>query len=235
MPTPSFETAHRVARELHIQLWRRKEELWPDPPRVVLDILPLDLDLVATRLLGLHIERVSEIPGDVDGCPTAGLWYPEEKVIVIATSFDLVVQRFTLGHEIGHYVFRHTMGTLHRDRPLDGGDRHAPKRNPLERAADMFSAALLMPTLELRTTFENLYKVPISGPNVKEHVIFHLHVPDKGRIDMKTFASAPVRERSRWIAANSCIDGLDVRPLADMFGVSVTAMAIELEDLELVS
>ncbi len=185
MPTPSFETAHRVARELHIQLWRRKEELWPDPPRVVLDILPLDLDLVATRLLGLHIERVSEIPGDVDGCPTAGLWYPEEKVIVIATSFDLVVQRFTLG--------------------------------------------------QLRTTFENLYKVPISGPNVKEHVIFHLHVPDKGRIDMKTFASAPVRERSRWIAANSCIDGLDVRPLADMFGVSVTAMAIELEDLELVS
>jgi len=195
----------------------------------------LDLDLVATRLLGLHIERVPTIPGDVDGCPTAGLWYPEEKVIAIATCFDPVVQRFTLGHEIGHHVFRHTMGTLHRDRPLDGGARHAPRRNALEKTADMFSAALLMPTLELRTTFDNLYKMPISGLNADEHVIFHLRVPHKGRIDMQTFASAPVRERSLWIAANTCVDGLAVRSLADMFGVSATAMAIELEDLKLVS
>jgi hypothetical protein len=235
MPTPSFETAHRVARDLHLQLWRRRKQLWTDPPGVVLDILPLDLDLVATRLLGLRIERVPDIPGKVDGCPIAGLWYPKEKTIVIATRFDLAVQRFTLGHEIGHHVFGHTTGTLHRDRPLDGGDRHAPKRNPLDRAADMFSAALLIPTLELRNTFENLYKGPISGSNADEHVIFHLRVPDKARIDMKTFTSASTRDRSRWIAANTCIDGLEVRSLTEMFGVSVTAMAIELEDLKLVS
>ena len=78
MSTPRFDPAHRVARDLHIQLWRRKKELWPDRPQVVMDILPLDLDLVATRLLGLYIERAPEIPGDVDGCPIAGLWYPKK-------------------------------------------------------------------------------------------------------------------------------------------------------------
>jgi Zn-dependent peptidase ImmA (M78 family) len=234
MSMPSFEAVHSAARDLHAELWRRRRQLWADPPRVVLDILPLDLDVVATRLLGLHVERVPTIPGEVDRSPVAGLWHPARKTIVIATNFDLTVQRFTLGHEIGHHVFNHAVGTLHRDRPLDGSDRHAPRRNPLESTADMFSAALLIPTLELRNTFTNLYGGSIS-PDVNEHVFYHLRVPDKARIDMKTFASASRRDRSRWIAANTCVDGLVIRSLAQMFGVSVEAMAIELEDLDLVS
>ena len=55
-------------------------------------------------------------------------------------------QRFTLAHEIAHYI-------LHRDRSdsfIDGKFFRSDEKNPMEREADSFAAELLMPEAEFR-------------------------------------------------------------------------------------
>jgi hypothetical protein len=163
------------------------------------------------------------------------MWVPNERTIILSEAFHRAVVAFTLAHEIGHAMLHPSISALHRDRPLDGGDhRRAPRRDFREREADHFAAALLMPTRELVTTFNNLYGGSISPSTVDEKILLYLRPPDGQRIDGKAFAEAPLRQRALWFAGNTRVEGLPVRPLADLFGVSLTAMAIELEDLDLV-
>ena len=67
----------------------------------------------------------------------------------------LVRQRFTIAHELGHFV-------LHpqQDAFVDFRKERTPgeERSPRERQADMFAAALLMPRKSLLKDFRRLAK-----------------------------------------------------------------------------
>src|SRR4051812_14358580 len=98
--------------------------------------LPVPVEAIAEDLLGL---RVVEEPLDV-----SGLLYPGERLIVLNAHEALVRRRFTLAHEIGHWVCQCLEGTeapvfcRHQDVAVSA-DR------ALEREANIFAAELLMP------------------------------------------------------------------------------------------
>ncbi len=64
---------------------------------------------------------------------------------IVTTAVDLPVQRFTLAHELGHYVLGH--GTsLDDNQTISFAGRLSPRSHPIEeRAADTFASELLAP------------------------------------------------------------------------------------------
>lgn len=61
------------------------------------DELPVQVDAIATDLLGLHVSEA-----DLDG--VSGLLYPARGRIVLNEQERLARKRFTLAHELGHWI-----------------------------------------------------------------------------------------------------------------------------------
>ena len=67
----------------------------------------------------------------------------EERGIIVTTKLPLSVQRFTVAHELGHLLLRHTSSL---DETVGFTGRHAPASRPAhEAAADTFASELLAP------------------------------------------------------------------------------------------
>jgi len=100
--------------------------------------LPIDVIAVA-HYCGLHLHFRDDLPDKVGGLLYRG---PVRDVVVVNARHSHVRQRFTIGHEIGHWFFG-DQGTsfegIHRD-----------YFNDPERAVDAFAAELLMPEHMLR-------------------------------------------------------------------------------------
>jgi Zn-dependent peptidase ImmA (M78 family) len=98
--------------------------------------LPVPIEAIAEDLLGLYVEE-SEID-------CSGLLIPSERRIVLNATEPPVRRRFTLAHELGHWVCQvlegHTAPVYCRVADL------APDADrTLEREANVFAAELLMP------------------------------------------------------------------------------------------
>ncbi len=106
------------------------------------DELPVPVEAIAEDLLGL---MVSEIP--LDG--VSGMLVPAERAIYVNANDVPARRRFTLAHEVGHWVCQCLEG---RGAPVmcraedvaPGADR------TLEREANVFAAELLMPESKVR-------------------------------------------------------------------------------------
>jgi Zn-dependent peptidase ImmA (M78 family) len=100
------------------------------------------VEAIAEDLLGLYVEEV-----DLDG--VSGLLYPAERLIQVNANDAPARRRFTLAHEVGHWVCQVQEG---RGEPLmcraedvePGADR------ALEREANVFAAEQLMPEPAVR-------------------------------------------------------------------------------------
>lgn len=106
--------------------------------------LPVPVDSIARDLLGLHVEA-----GAID---YSGLLLPAERRIVVKADEPPVRQRFTVAHEVGHWVCQVLSGrpTPVYCRPVDVSE--AADR-ALEREANVFAAELLMPEDAVRARF----------------------------------------------------------------------------------
>lgn len=111
------------------------------------DAAPVPVDLIA-RALGLMVLRV-DYPDNISGAITKVLGGDDYQILV-NRNHAMTRQRFTIAHEIGHYIYHRTL--------LDGGtgDTRAyradgtPFPNPKitaaqEQQANTFAANLLMP------------------------------------------------------------------------------------------
>jgi Zn-dependent peptidase ImmA (M78 family) len=103
--------------------------------------LPVDPGVIAKRL-GLRLEAVGSpfdpvaFSGYFKRSPNDGLG----PLIQYNREDSLVRRRFTVAHEIGHFVLDHS------DAPRDDPDMfRASVSSPIERAANQFAAELLMP------------------------------------------------------------------------------------------
>jgi hypothetical protein len=119
--------------------------------------LPVPVEAIAEDLLGLRIEQSWEID-------CSGMLLPAERRIVLNASEamhgDTPIQRhrFTIAHEIGHWVCHCLEGRAPEPepsycRPVDlteAADR------TLEREANVFAAELLMPEPAVREVWEEL-------------------------------------------------------------------------------
>jgi Zn-dependent peptidase ImmA (M78 family) len=111
------------------------------------DELPVPVEAIAEDLLGLRVEEV-----DLDG--VSGLLYPSERLIQLNANDVPSRRRFTLAHEVGHWVCQVQEGrgaaVMCRAEDLGpGADR------TLEREANVFAAELLMPESAVRAGVED--------------------------------------------------------------------------------
>ena len=109
------------------------------------DDLPVPVEAIAEDLLGLYVEEV-----DLDG--VSGLLYPAERLIQVNANDVPARRRFTLAHEVGHWVCQVQEG---RGAPLmcRAEDVAPDTDRTLEREANIFAAELLMPEPDVRSFY----------------------------------------------------------------------------------
>jgi Zn-dependent peptidase ImmA (M78 family) len=214
----------KQARLVQVELYSQRKLRWstvpPIPamfePRVVADFLGLEYELRGS--IGAIDSRTSE---------AAGILSRLRNTISISTKFSYEVQRFTAGHEIGHYVLHPRIGydIEHRDRPIYGMAGGRPQH---EADADYFAACLLVPRKALIAEFEARFGTRKPLPYTTT-TAFHVGLTIKdfetGR-DRLMFAKAVARAQS--------FDRLRFLSLADFFKVSASALAIRLWECGLI-
>lgn len=216
----------KEVRRLQFEIYGQRENRYPlGVPGIPTLFDPRN---VADHCGLFFVERAQLETDYLGGGEAAGLWQRDRSTILVSTRFAYETQRFTAGHELGHYVLHPQVGdrTLHRELPVD-----APRSNrPLvEREADYFSACLLMPRKAVVTEFDARFgtKHPLA---LTEAVAWHLKLD--GRV---LFAQPPGSLMfAKAVARAMQFDRHRFKSLAAFFGVSATAMAIRLEELDLV-
>jgi len=223
-----FHTDSAV-RDLQNEVWSRRYELWKgNPPLRRIDVLE---PAVALEMLGYTVEYVnslgefringvrSEAAGEIDGT---------EKTVKVSRRFFLPEQRFTLAHELGHAVRHPNIGRMHRDLPLE----HAGVvRDPKEVEANHFASRFLMPELHVRSDFSQRF-VAERLDLADEAVAYALCGASTDAVRLRYRGS---RAFSRFVASTEGFNGKRFRSLSSLYRVSVGAMAIRLEELELIN
>ena len=157
------------ARRLQYEIWTQRDLRHPlgvpDFPTL------FDPRNVADHC-NLYLEVRDRLDTDyLGGGEAAGLWRPDRSTILVSRRFSFEIQRFTAGHEIGHFILHPDVAgrTLHREFPVGRSRAH---RSPREQEADYFSACLLMPRKAVAQAFEVRFtKRPLA---LTETVAFHL-------------------------------------------------------------
>lgn len=100
----------------------------------------LDLDVIA-RANNLKIRYAN-----LDGCAANILGLGNRGVITIDKSSTLGRKRFSIAHEIGHWVYdRHRGVNMCKDIDMGSSWSGKSRYNPIERRANVFAAELLLP------------------------------------------------------------------------------------------
>ncbi|HYX71586.1 MAG TPA: ImmA/IrrE family metallo-endopeptidase [Nitrososphaera sp.] len=226
------------ARQLLIKLWKKRAQIWSNPPDLE-DLFPLPVDIIIKNILGIQYEEPVEIPSlaslrqEIVTTETVGFMDRVRNRIVVAQNIKNEWRRFTAAHEIGHWIL-HPSIKSHRDRPITGAERATLLRDPEEQEADLFAAELLMPRKVLRKYFIQHFGEMIDGRQPNEDLTVWLSAGTGESIDMIELAKRGARYRALLISKASTYKGRRLISLADRFGVSHTAMAIQLEELGLV-
>jgi Zn-dependent peptidase ImmA (M78 family) len=213
-------------RNLHKRMWQSKNKIWfnaipSNPidmldPIVALKFIGFDSDLVET-LGQCHIGgKLTEIAGTIDKSTAK---------VRISRQFQQNIRSFTAAHELGHALLHQTDG-LHRDRPLNG---ETISRNAIEMEADKFATFFLMPRKLVKNNFEKYFLTD-------KFAIDEANAYALGQGDSVSLMSKckTLRQLSKMLASAEQYNGLHFTSLAKQFRVSTDAMAIRLEELELV-
>lgn len=205
-----------AVRDLHVKLWRARRS--PDQkPNDVLDVG------TAATLVGFSMSLVPELGTfDVGGrrVRVAGSLDRIRRQIMISSSFRPSVQKFTAAHEIAHAILHPQIDILHRDRAVLGD---VGARDEIEREADLFATLFLMPEKLVKSEFESRFLT--QKLTLTDHSEHALGVVGK---------CVPRHDQlSRFLASTTQYNGRHFYSLVEYFGLSVEAVALRLEELEL--
>lgn len=223
----SKRNVEETARNLQIQLWKRRSEILPG--RDV--IRPLDLinPILALKSIGYSfelVESLGQFSGNSELFEVAGVVDNGGNRVQISRRFSPEIRNFTAAHELGHAILHKGTG-LHRDRALDGSTTRRTRESG-EMEADTFAAAFLMPARLVQTIFKQTFGVKRFVLN--EETAFALA---SGGLDSLESLSRTTRDLSRLLAQTEQFDGRHFESMAKVFCVSNEAMAIRLEELGL--
>lgn len=217
-----------LVRKLHIEMWRRRAEIWPGRqeagPQDILD------PSVALACIGYSVameESLGQHTGNGEQFEVAGILDNRNRRVRVSRRFTPEIRAFTTAHELGHAIL-HAEPGLHRDRPLDGTSGNRP-RDQKEVEADIFAAYFLLPDKQVRAAFEQTFLTHRFILN--EETAFALGSENSESIQDKC---RTLRDLSRMLAGAEYYNGVRFYSLAKRFGVSIGAMAIRLEELSLV-
>ena len=110
------------------------------------DELPVPVEAIAEDLLGLAVEVRNDLP-------VSGMLLPSERRIVVRSDESEPRRRFTIAHELGHWICQCLEGDMQPVycRAAEIGVDAAAKA--LEREANVFAANLLMPEPVVRAAW----------------------------------------------------------------------------------
>ena len=133
-----------VTDERAHQLRRRYQE------RFAAREFPVPVEAIAEDLLGLAVERV--------GMDCSGMLFPAERRMYVNAAEPRTRQRFTIAHELGHWICQCLEGTV---QPVmcRVKDVSTAADRALEREANVFAAELLMPEHAVRGAAANEFGV----------------------------------------------------------------------------
>ena len=227
-PERSIKDIKQLARELQLDIYRNRKLYWDGaPPRNPVEMLDPGL---ALRLIGyeyLEEDSIGEYPFQGRLVEAAGLIDNAAKRVIVSQRAAPNVRLFTAAHELGHAVLHSDRQTLHRDRPLSGDQL---SRDATEREADYFASCFLMPERLVRQRFADFFAADRFV--LDEDTAFAL----RGLSLRQVYAEHSTRrELAKALASAHHYNGRQLVPLATQFRVSVTAMAIRLEELGLLA
>ncbi|MFN8326420.1 cyclodeaminase/cyclohydrolase family protein [Flavobacterium sp.] len=215
-------------RELQILIWDNKHLLWKkNVPENHLDILRPEI--IFKQALGYdYISSGSYgVPnGKDDFVEVAGVIDQPNKIVAISNRFNDKVQKFTAAHELGHAIL-HKQSILHRDIPADFlGQRVI--RDKVELEADKFASYFLMPAKWVKIEFEKRYDTNLFELNENSAFKFGGKTTNELKNEFKN-----IRGLSRKLASTEFYNGKRFLSLNEHFNVSIEAMAIRLEEINL--
>src|SRR5207302_10426464 len=110
--------------------------------------LPVPVEAIAEDLLGLQVGESKELA-------VSGMLLPPERQIWLNAAEGAPRRRFTLAHELGHWICQHLEGKTAPIycRAADVQPEPSAGDRALEREANVFAAELLMPEREVRAEF----------------------------------------------------------------------------------
>ena len=223
MSQPRIEAAHFSAQRLLRKAWQDRNAVAGDAPREIESVLLRAPEFIAKEYLGLEIQYLAFYPGNQD---IAGFLERHQKLVGIVTSNPQTAQRFTLAHEIGHYML-HTSCLSFRDRSLSAPDASAG-RPVEEREADAFAAEFLIPRKHLTRVFHQSFgevqELHAFDPELKEAI----PISAMKRISEDQWLRYSPLEKGRIFSRLRAFKGKIFPPLADRFNVSPTAVSIQL-------
>ncbi|MBU6951278.1 ImmA/IrrE family metallo-endopeptidase [Hahella sp. HN01] len=218
----------RFARNLQAEMWRNRSQLFPDQTLTS----PIDIldPIVAFKCLGYSVNMQDTLgqykPDGAELCEVAGSIDTISLEVAISRKPLPNFRNFTAAHELGHAILHEGVG-FHRDRALDGSGGGASKA-PMEYEADTFAAFFLMPEKQIRKAFEERFLTQEFRLNDTSAFALAQSLEEISR-KLKTR-----RDLSQYLARVTRYNRVQFISLADQFNVSVDAMAIRLEELELV-
>jgi len=219
----SQQEIENKVKALHKIIWKNRFTMWSEQPNFIDMLDPLK----AFELIGYKCTTESTLGEFRDNgkvIEAAGLIDNDSRRIRISEQFKPEVRRFTAAHELGHALL-HTQSGLHRDRPIDGTIK---AKSPTEYEADFFASRFLMPENLLKTVFKKLFLTDKFILDENTASAFRI-----GSFDEVIYKFKSKRDLSRFLASIKQYNGVRFYSLAFQFKVSVEAMAIRLEELEL--
>lgn len=221
------EQIEQKVSELHQEIWRNRHKIWPYGSPSPIEMLNPE---IACRVLKIKYQEYEEF-GSLFGFrgskfKVAGLVDRQAGKIAVANNFSSEEIRFTAAHEIGHWLL-HPQQTMFRDRPLSKA--WESKRPQKEEEADYFAACYLMPKNLLGNHFKKRFlTIPF---HFNDDTSYLLNPQDP---DMLLHSEEGSMDRALVLAKCGFYNGQRFYPLANEFKVSITAMAIRLEELNLI-
>lgn len=212
----------QLAKEVNGYIEGSAHVIWPTraPP----PLLQHDAEAVAP-LYGLTVVRVNrvnelEMYRHLGIDEVAGLLHRPTGHIVAATRWGIPKFRFTVGHELGHFLM-HPHEVMHRDGPvLEDENRQRPIE---EREADYFSACLHIPEDALRAEVKRRFGRDVVDCD-DDNIAFKL--AGQG---FRTLMDMDTLRRARFVATTTSYGGPPAfESLTDAFMMSKMAVAIRL-------
>lgn len=220
----------QLARDLQNLVWLNRKSIWGMDVNITeMDVL--NPSKVFEKVLGYTYDNTLDLGYDYVGdqlVDIAGLIDQDNKLIQISNHTGSHQQNFTAAHELGHALL-HKQSVLHRDRPIDGSNELI-NRPPEEIQADKFASYFLMPEKLVRRRFKLMYGT--HDFRINSDSAFKL-TGNSSANDLR-IKCRNLRGLSSRIASVESYGQEFFESLSAHFNVSPSAMAIRLEELNLV-
>jgi len=210
-------------------LWANKNQIWKkSKPGNQLEVLKPKM--VLKKILGYDYYETKNIPNgkdDFEGSDLAGMIDQTKRLVLIANKYPKSTKNFTAAHELGHALMHDNL-VMHRDMPLENSFR-IKKRDLKEIQADKFASFFLMPREQVIHIFNNNFQTNQFIIDQNSAFLLNRSNPNILRSEYKD-----IRGLSRKLASAEFYAGRTINSLSKTFKVSTEAMAIRLEELDLV-